>query len=141
MGYTHYWETQTDVTGIQDHPLQVIRQIVDRAYQAGIIQRECDDPEPPIVTSKAIQFNGVGAWGHETFFFSVDKADFQFCKTGAKPYDTVVMQVLIALKHGLGDKIRISSDGDFKKEWQATRRYMEDKYQIRSYVEQYLTTA
>lgn len=141
MGYTHYWEIQSDSGAIQEYPLHVIRQIVNRAYAAGLIQRDCDDPQPPIVTSTAIQFNGVGSLGHETFLFSVDETGFQFCKTSAKPYDTVVMQVLIALNHGLGDKFRLSSDGDFEEEWQAARRFMEDKYQIQTYVEQRLTNA
>jgi hypothetical protein len=39
---------------------------------------------------------------------------FDFCKTAFKPYDWAVTAFLVIAKHYLGDKIRVSSDGDIK---------------------------
>lgn len=70
-----------------------------------------------------------GDCSHETFAFARetelrewDKPDengryFAFTKTAFKPYDLAVNACLIIIKHYLGDKIKVSSDGEMK-DWQ-----------------------
>ncbi|KKN06185.1 hypothetical protein LCGC14_1079920 [marine sediment metagenome] len=70
-----------------------------------------------------------GDCSHETFDFSRemelqdwDKPDengryFDFTKTAFKPYDLAVNAALIIIKHYLGDKIAVVSDGEMK-DWQ-----------------------
>jgi hypothetical protein len=118
----------------------LIEQIIDEAYKKGIVQFESNDNRPPIVSSKEIRFNGVGEQGHETFYYSVndnnkasDGRYFEFCKTARKPYDDVVMKVLIVLKEYLGDTFTLTSDGSFTEEWREVRDEMEERYNIRTY--------
>jgi hypothetical protein len=146
MGYTHYWENYA--RDIPPKALAIIREIVFQAYRDGIIQYEFDAAAQPIVTNKYIRFNGVGGNGHETFHFNVDDyyrtsqgKPFAFCKTNQKPYDDIVMKVLIVLKHYLKDKVRISSDGLFAEEWKDARAEMASRFGIHSSGDAELVTA
>ncbi|HZV82799.1 MAG TPA: hypothetical protein VFF53_11600 [Geobacteraceae bacterium] len=138
MGYTHYWRLKAAT--LSTEALVIIGELLGRAYHRGIIQREFDDPRPPFVSDTKIRFNGVGESGHETFYFTSTPDTgqsntgwtFHFCKTARKPYDRVVMQVLIVLKYYLGKAITVSSDGDFTVEWAAARRELEHRYGIRT---------
>lgn len=70
-----------------------------------------------------------GDCSHETFSFPIEMKPrdyqepdkngryFNFTKTAFKPYDLAVNVCLIIIKHHLGDKIVVSSDGEMK-EWQ-----------------------
>jgi hypothetical protein len=143
MGYTHYWESYAK--RIPAEAVDIIKEIVEKAYAAGVVQYEHDDPKPPVVTDTRIRFNGVGEGGHETFYFDVNDdyrassgAPFAFCKTARKPYDDVVMRVLIVLKYYLKDDIQVSSDGQFDAEWQSARDEMAKEYGIATYVSESL---
>jgi hypothetical protein len=83
-------------------------------------------PGPPEVTNQKIVFEGDRGGSCETFSFRLDtkvesfmKPDpdgtqwaFDFTKTRRLPYDFTVMTVLCLLKHGLGDSLRVSTDGN-----------------------------
>jgi len=106
MGYTHYWENVP--SGFL--PKEAIKHIETLlAHYAPLIQIEFDDPQNPIATDELIHFNGKGENGHETFFFTPEPS-FQFCKTARKPYDIVVCEVLLILKHFIPE-MKLSSDG------------------------------
>ena len=144
MGYTHYWENNANVIPVE--AILIIREIVDQAYAGGVIQVEHNRTGLPIVTERLIRFNGVGELGHETFRFDVDDVyrtheghHFAFCKTNQKPYDAVVMKVLIVLKWALKELVTIRSDGSFNEEWQAVRDEMSARYRIHTYVNEELT--
>ena len=146
MGYTHYWENSANV--IPEEALVIIREIVDQAYADSIIQLEYDQQKRPIVNDRLIHFNGVGDLGHETFRFDVedgyhtsDGRPFAFCKTNQKPYDVVVMKVLIVLKWALKALVSIRSDGSFSDEWNTVRSEMSERYGIHTYVQEELTVA
>ena len=117
MGYTHYW---TDYSGDHDLPLEAvthIKQVTDHAFGKGLIQREYDDPRHPLVTAREIRFNGVRERGHETFCYSTkQRGAFRYCKTLRKPYDAVVMRVLLILGY-YREGLEIGSDGEFGGEW------------------------
>jgi hypothetical protein len=76
-----------------------------------------------------IVFNGVGADSHESFYVSADGVDFNFCKTAQKPYDIAVTASLIHAKKVFGDKIKISSDGDWS-DWDGGKLLYETVYDI-----------
>jgi hypothetical protein len=146
MGYTHYWENYAH--DIPPQALAIIRQIVFQAYRDGIIQYESDMKKEPVVTNKLIRFNGIGENGHETFSFDVEDGyrtsegkPFDCCKTAQRPYDDIVMKVLIVLKHYLKDQVHVSSDGSFGEEWHDARREMESRFGIRTYEDAELAAA
>jgi hypothetical protein len=143
MGYTHYWEFHAE--RLPAEAVALVSEILERAYAEHIVQLEHDDPQPPLVSDELIRFNGLGDDGHETFYLSVhdtyrtsDGRPFAFCKTALKPYDKVVMKVLIILKHYLGEKLKVTSDGGFDDEWSSVRQEMLDTYAIHTYVEEQL---
>jgi len=145
MGYTHYWRFDT-LPVIPAEARVVLKEILDKAYADGIIQYEADVQKEPFLTDTEIRFNGVGEDGHETFHFNIhddyrteDGRVFAFCKTAKKPYDAIVMRVLITLKYFLRDGLNVSSDGSFGDEWIQTRTEMADKYGMTTYVDEELT--
>lgn len=118
MGYTHYWTDYGQGDELPADAVTLIRRITDEAHRQSLIQREYDDSRPPIVTAQEINFNGVGELGHETFHFQPSLPDrFCFCKTARKPYDMIVMRVLLLLGY-YRPGLEIRSDGDFHGEWQ-----------------------
>src|SRR5712692_8898617 len=102
MGYTHYWRNSAE--RIPAQAVMIIRDIVDQAYADHIIQYEYDAAKLPVVNKTEIRFNGIGENGHETFHFTVQDGTVAFCKTARKPYDEIVMKVLIVLKYVLKDE-------------------------------------
>lgn len=77
------------------------------------IQRENDDASSPEVTENEIIFNGIGNDGHETMFFSRNDPGYGFCKTANKPYDRVVVALLMLANHYAPYVWEIESDGDY----------------------------
>ena len=143
MGYTHYWENEA--RAIPAAALVILKELLGEAHRAGIVQREFDDPRPPEVTATRIRFNGAGELGHETFCFDVTDGDrtergrpFAFCKTNRKPYDAVVMRVLIVLKAFLKDAVRVTSDGGLHEDWRDARAEMGTRYGLVTYVSEEL---
>lgn len=104
MGYTHYWSTEA--SEISNEALEQVEETL-RIY-SDIVQLEFNNSSPPIVEKDEIIFNGIGNDGHETFYFEEGS---DFCKTNRKPYDIVVCEVLLILKHYFGNEMNVSSDG------------------------------
>src|SRR6476620_9509022 len=106
MGYTHYWETYA--MGLSEEAVARVSALLAEAHAKGIVQYEHNDARAPLVTRDEIRFNGVGDAGHETFHFNIHEEAFQHrrlsfdcCKTARKPYDDIVMKVLILLTYYL----------------------------------------
>jgi hypothetical protein len=123
----------------------ILEEILDAAYKEGVVQYEHDDTLPPVVTETQVRFNGVDEEGHETFLFDTDARDggsdgfrFDFCKTKRKPYDEVVMKVLIVLKYYLGNSVKVTSDGEFDKEWADVRAEMAARYGMATFADEQL---
>ena len=126
MGYTHYWHDEGEGDQIPADAVRLIRKITDEAHRQGLIQREHDDPRPPVVTAKVVRFNGVGELGHETFHFVPGRTSCCFCKTARKPYDAIVMRVLLVLGY-YRPELTIRSDGAFSNEWQPALDWFGDQ--------------
>lgn len=121
MGYTHYWGATRTFTASEWKDICAATRSILRTSTVQIV-REYDRPnERPDVLDHEIIFNGAGDDGHETFWLQRElpeepeyrkgEGDFQFCKTARKPYDEVVVAVLIAVRHIAPDAISWSSDG------------------------------
>lgn len=113
MGYTHYWRTTAFNAAQWEKLCNATKNVIMEAVRDGIyVDRECDDQDqPPLIRPTLIAFNGRGDSGYETFYFQKDNATFQFCKTACKPYDDVVVAVLILAHHFCPD-FTWESDGD-----------------------------
>ena len=124
MGYTHYWVLTEKPSWVEFNEfVEGVKQIVETAKDAGIAIADEEYGDDKIV------FNGVGADSHESFYVSADGVDFNFCKTAQKPYDIAVTASLIHAKKVFGDKIKISSDGDWS-DWQGGKLLYETVYDI-----------
>lgn len=95
MGHTNYW-SNSNTKGMSRKCLTAVKKVVNHAYKAGIIQFESDLPGKPVCTSAVVRFNGVGDYGHETFCIDMGER-WDFCKTNHKPYDVVVVAVLMVM--------------------------------------------
>lgn len=130
MGYTHYWSYDRDfdrrALGLA---LLDAREIVKAVQARGISLRGGMGLGEPMV-GEGICFNGDASTNedHEGFLFPMSTVGeeeamalhgqlWDFCKTGRAPYDLAVCAVLLVLKHHLGSKLRVGSDGD-SGEWQ-----------------------
>jgi len=96
MGYTHYWQnpgfTQDEWTEVRKFAKRIV------AETDVPIQFEDDIATAPQIDNEVIRFNGVGDAAHETFYLAKQpSSSFQFCKTARKPYDEVVVAMLIML--------------------------------------------
>jgi hypothetical protein len=111
MGYTHYF-TKTAADREDSRRFEMFargaRTIIDYATTYEGIK--IGDLE---ISDEIVTFNGVGEESHETFYWAIDGSGFNFCKTAAKPYDTVVTACLIHLKDVYGDLVDIGSDGSW----------------------------
>jgi hypothetical protein len=107
MGYTHYWEgsfTDAEWKLMRDSARKIL-ELTDVP-----VQFDCDEPGDPVIDDEHIRFNGVGDDdGHETFMLTKSGA-WTFCKTARKPYDEVVVAMLLAADD-IAKDFSWSSDG------------------------------
>lgn len=137
MGYTHYWYLNNK--GNQEkynEALKLIKQIIkdNKSILAGF-----DGGGKPEITATRIAFNGKKEEAHETFSLPIklntlknrsepDKdIVFQFCKTAHQPYDIVVTQCLVVLKHFMGNDIEVNSDG-MKEGFEEALQILNERY-------------
>ena len=125
MGYTHYWH-RTMLSGQTEWDALV--GFTRRAISIAAVEiYGWNGYGEPDLTKDLIRFNGKGPeMDHETFVLSRDPRDdvpdynkarpdsdenkwFSFCKTARKPYDVVVVAVLVEAER-LGF-LNMSSDG------------------------------
>ncbi|MCA9933377.1 MAG: hypothetical protein KC415_05605 [Anaerolineales bacterium] len=120
---------------------EIIREIVVEAYEAQVIQLDAGDANRPIASRTRILFNGVGDLGSEQFYYSIRDAHEYHeggvtmgqCITDKKPYDFVVMKVLITLYVHLETFGLYSSATDRKADmnrWHQAMKEMRARYHI-----------
>jgi len=98
MGYTNYWECETDFTDEEWNAVceeaQYMKEI-SGGYNRENMFRTLDSVD--ILKGKVINeicFNGVGDNGCETFYLTNKATSFSFCKTREMPYDIYVWHLL-----------------------------------------------
>lgn len=133
MGYTHYFKQQKNIPTDQWHLLKrKIIELFPHLRKTG--NAPYDLPEPVIICNcsggeiiefaedlfqadeagEFISFNGL--YAHEDFILSQTLSDEWFCKTNCKPYDLLVVAILILACNECPDCFDICSDGN-EKEW------------------------
>ena len=94
MGYTNYWECETDFTDDEwkavREEAQYIKDIAGAGYGENMF-RALDSVD---ILENEICYNGVADNGCETFYLNRKATDFSFCKTREMPYDIYVWHLL-----------------------------------------------
>lgn len=127
MGYTHYWKFRKNDAAIFRMASVQFKAALEylpkkvRLYgdpdgdETEIVLKGSWGDGDPVITDKAICFNGDADKGleHETFSITAgdENGGFNFCKTARKPYSCAVCLALLVFKHLFGDDISVSSDG------------------------------
>lgn len=145
MGYTHYFTQKKQPSTEQWQALKekVIRVFnVMRTTPADRF-RVCDGSgeitlyqaqDLFIEQGQSICFNGATKLGldHETFYLTQKcNKNFEFCKTARKPYDFLVVAVLILADYYCPNCYNISSDGS-KDDWHPVSEWLA-KYLLKAY--------
>lgn len=111
MGYTHYVTVKKNVpTAEWAKVINAKNQILNfnQNFGSAPIQDESE--------GDLINLNGIAPDDFETFYINPNIKGFNFCKTGRRPYDIVVVAILCAINNICGDCFDITSDGD-RKDW------------------------
>lgn len=128
MGYTHYYERRRDVAAPADaygRWAMDAKAIVAKAEEHGIRIAGWDGGDQqawPEFTEGYVSLNGWQDESCETFIWHAEVQDnpewrdpaepyFYCVKTRQRPYDAVVVALLLRLKHYYGDAVDVSSDG------------------------------
>ena len=94
MGYTNYWECETDFTDDEWSAVceeaRYIKDIAGAGYGENMF-RALDSVD---ILENEICYNGVADNGCETFYLNKKATDFSFCKTREMPYDIYVWHLL-----------------------------------------------
>ena len=87
MGYTNYWECETDFT---DDEWKAVCNEAEymKSHGVEVVLDSVDSLENEIC------FNGYGDNGCETFYLNKKATGFSFCKTNEMPYDIYVWHLL-----------------------------------------------
>lgn len=102
MGYTLYWKFETPFTDIEHELFTRCARAVIRDQIKILGSGWGDDDSLPLLTADELSLNGLGDDAHETFFLEFGAPGSGFCKTSRKPYDKVVVALLIiaeSVKH------------------------------------------
>lgn len=103
MGFTRYWEFNSLDT----------EKFKDFSRMCDLVIETMDIPVEDVTRNDTqVRFNGVDEDGHETFDFSLNKPNFNFCKTNLKPYDELVCGCLYIAKVLFGEDVRINQDSE-----------------------------
>jgi len=99
MGYTNYWECETDFTDDEWKAVceeaQYIKEIDSGTLDIVdiVVHFQVNDIVKGTFKNE-ICFNGYGDTGCETFYLNNKATDFSFCKTNELPYDIYVWHLL-----------------------------------------------
>lgn len=147
MGYTHYFTQKQQPSNEQ---WQVLKEKVIAVYDTmqkqkkrtrsfivcnGVGEVQIHQAQDLFIEQgQSICFNGEAKLGldHETFYLTSKRnKNFEFCKTAQKPYDFLVVAVLILADYYCPNCYNISSDGS-KDDWHPVGEWLA-KYLLNTY--------
>ena len=113
MGYTHYINHIKPFSDEQWSDIQrFTTALILAAKQSGIVICDGSGEGEPTINDECIHFNGQGPDSYEDFYLDrTATAPHAFCKTERKPYDAVVVALLIYL-NDTTDCLMSGSDGE-----------------------------
>lgn len=95
MGYSHYFELHKAPSKEQKEEfLSGVRKII-AASGVNIVNGMGDELTVPYIDQDGISLNGCEDDAHETLMIDFNDLSWSFCKTNMKPYDKVVVAILI----------------------------------------------
>lgn len=112
IGYTHYWKKTEELpqdVWEEDFIPQASQIMKDSGVELGDNFGKVDSK--PVITPDVLSFNGITPDDYETFSLSRKKEDFNFCKTQHRPYDKVIVAILMLAEQCFCG-FSWSSDGD-----------------------------
>lgn len=117
MGYTHYWRMSRDFTALEWEQISGAASELIKASPTELAGGYRHENEPPAIDKEVIYFNAKKEDEQcEDFCLTAGCQDFEFCKTAARPYDTVVVAILAFAAKVAPSAITVSSDGD-EQDW------------------------
>jgi len=113
MGYTHYWTVSRPFTDAEWTSVLVsVKTAISRGKDAGIEVAGWDGEGKPQVDAEKISLNGKADDSFETFTIERSASNFEFCKTGRRDYDAVVVAILMMVSGMPDSPLTWRSDGD-----------------------------
>ena len=113
MGYTHYWTVSRPFTDAEwTSVLVAVKTAISRGKDAGIEVAGWDGEGKPQVDAEKISLNGKADDSFETFTIERSASNFEFCKTGRRDYDAVVVAILMMVSGMPDSPLTWRSDGD-----------------------------
>lgn len=113
MGYTHYYTKKREHTNEEwDKFIGECKQL-HKSLPDDVLIAGWNGFGKPIFNDEEVSFNGSGdELSHETCLIEKESPidEFNFCKTNRKPYDLMVVAVLLSANKNLGHSFH--SDGD-----------------------------
>lgn len=112
MGYTHYFKKTEELP--QDvWEESFIPEAAQIMKESGVALGDNfgNVDSKPVITQDVLSFNGISPDDYETFSLSRKREDFNFCKTQYRPYDKVVVAILMLAEEHF-DGFSWSSDGN-----------------------------
>ena len=98
MGYTHYWKIENEIDVHNFEKIQKQTAIFCMESKAAVNLEIVSIGHKSALTP-SIRIEGISDDGHETFYLENKAVSFDFCKTGEKAYDEIVVAVLIYASH------------------------------------------
>jgi hypothetical protein len=117
MGYTHYWKITERLDKDWDKWTSFLpdaMKIISHASQKldiALADALGETKGEATVSLSGVSLNGYGEDSHESFVLTAEITKFDFCKTAQKPYDRVVVAILILATEYFGNDIEVTSDG------------------------------
>lgn len=109
MGHTNYWQGQADATPELLGQIQALFDSTDIPLANG----HGDAGTKPFVNSEMVFFNGSGDDMAETFYVKFGADDWGFCKTYERPYDQIVVAVLVLIEQANPGTFSWHADSDW----------------------------
>jgi hypothetical protein len=112
MGYTHYWHQAAGIPA--DLFAEIARDAKVIVQNSPVPLAGWDGTGEPEISDTEVGLNGADPDDYETFVLRPEASDFNFCKTGERPYDIVVTAILFRaakLCQERGVSFTIDSDG------------------------------
>jgi len=110
MGYTHYWDTSDLDADVWKN--EFVPGVMAIIAKSDVPLAGAMGEGEPTISDTEIALNGKSPDDYESFVLALPRKAYGFTKTQYRPYDKVVVAILMLAKQCFGDAFSWSSDGD-----------------------------